>query len=294
MSVQAYRGIEGLDDGVSSIGKAARVLRVLAGSGRGELGVTEIASAVGLPKSTAHRVLSELAGEGLIGRSGPRYRLGPAWFELQSALSSSEWVQLADKARRPLAGLFERTGATVHLGVLEGTQVLYLEKLTAKGGTAVPTHVGSLMPATCTALGKSLLAFTDSDVVRSIVAKPLPLVSRASVQLPHFLLRQLAEIRESGVAYDREETRPGLFCVAAPVFYEGRAIAAVSLSRVYAQGPAATDARDVRQAAREIADWLSDAEDGRRAAGWTGSALTQGPIRPVPCRQPAMTAIGAN
>ena len=119
---------------LSSIAKAARVLRALALAGDGDAGVTTLASLACLPKSTAHRVLSELVCEGLVSHTEQqRYRLGRGWFELQSALSRSEWVRLADQARRPLAALFERTGATVHFGVLEGDMVLYLEKLTAKG-----------------------------------------------------------------------------------------------------------------------------------------------------------------
>jgi DNA-binding IclR family transcriptional regulator len=242
---------------LSSIAKAARVLRALALAGDGDAGVTTLASLACLPKSTAHRVLSELVCEGLVSHTEQqRYRLGRGWFELQSALSRSEWVRLADQARRPLAALFERTGATVHFGVLEGDMVLYLEKLTAKGGTAVPTRVGSHLPATCTALGKALLAHADPASVHSILSKPLPVTSRRSVTQPHLLQRQLAEVRTTGTAYDAEESQPGVFCVAAPVFQGRQVVAAVSVTRVNALGLAPGDPAEVRQAARKIAEWL--------------------------------------
>jgi DNA-binding IclR family transcriptional regulator len=248
--------VDGNGDSLSSIAKAARVLRALAqGEGR-ELGVTDVAERVALPKSTTHRVLSELMAEGLVGRSGLRYCLGPAWFALQSALGSSEWVQLSERARQPLAQLFEQTGATVHLAVLDGEQVLYLEKLTAKGGTAIPTRVGVHMPATCTALGKSLLAFAPPALVHSVLVKPLPVASRLSIQLPRLLATQLAEIRHRGLAFDVEECQPGLYCVAAPVIRDGRVIAAVSLSRVNVRSLTPTDGLVVQRAAHQVADWL--------------------------------------
>lgn len=254
--VEEGRKAGDVDESLSSIAKAARVLRALALAGNGDAGVTELAVSAGLPKSTTHRVLSELIGEGLVGRTGHRYRLGPGWFDLQEALGSSEWLQLVEHARRPLATLFERTGATVHFGVLDGDQVLYLEKLTAKGGTTVPTRVGGRMPATCTALGKSLLAFAGRDQLRSILVKPLPMASRASIRLPRLLLGQLDATRRTGVAFDYEESQPGVFCVAAPVFHQGKALGAVSLTRVAARNLAPGDEAEVRRAAKQIAEWL--------------------------------------
>ncbi|UIX29159.1 IclR family transcriptional regulator [Streptomyces sp. GQFP] len=245
-------------ENVSSIAKAARVLRALATAGVGELGVTRIALSAELPKSTTHRVLAELIGEGLVAHSGSRYRLGPGWFALQEALSSSEWLQMVERARIPLAELFERTKATVHLGVLDGDRVLYLEKLTASGGTSVPTRVGAHMPASCTAVGKVLLAHSPPDVVRALAAKPLPVLARRSIVTPRLLLAQLEEIRKSGVAYDMEESQAGVFCVAAPVFRAGRAVAAVSVTRVGSRGLTAPDPAEARSAAKQISRWIDD------------------------------------
>lgn len=246
------------DEAVSAIAKAARVLRSLASADGGGLGLVEMATEVDLPKSTTHRVLAELMTEGLVGRQGLRYRLGPSWFALQTALASSEWVQLADRAREPLASLFGRADATVHLAVLDGSNVRYLEKLTGRGGCSVPTRVGSVMPATCTAVGKSLLAFAGDDVVEPLIGRPLPMTSTRSIRSPERLLRQLGATRATGIAYDLEESRPGLFCVAAPVLRSGRAIAAVSVSRINGRGPSATDEAHVRRAADEIAEWLDE------------------------------------
>lgn len=242
---------------VSSIAKAARVLRALASLGGRDTGVTQIAVASELPKSTTHRILSELINEGLVAHIGPKYQFGPGWFLLQGVLSSSSWMSLVAQAQTPLARLFERTGATVHLAVLHDDQVLYLEKLTASGGTAVPTRVGSRMPATCTAVGKALLAH-NTEMLRYVLAKPLPVSARGSITAPGLLLRQLDKIRRDGAAYENEESHAGVHCVAAPIFQDERVVAAVSVTRVGGQGLEPTDADRVRRTAFEIGCWLED------------------------------------
>jgi len=244
------------DDNSSSIAKAVRVLRSLALAGDRADGVTHIAELAKLPKSTTHRVLAVLIEEGLVSRSDQRYRLGPGWFELQSALSSSEWHRIVRQAKKPLASLFEATEATVHFAVLDGGDVLYLEKLTGRHGTVVPTRVGERKPALCTALGKSLVAHADAASVHSLLSKPLPMVSRRSITSPQIILKQLNEIRRVGVAYDFEEVQPGVFCVAAPVFRSGKAIAAVSVTRVGGTTTTRGDAAAVHRAATEISRWV--------------------------------------
>ena len=250
--------------GPSSIAKAARLLRALARAEGGEAGVTELALASGLPKSTVHRVLFELIQEDMVARFGSRsrYRLGAGWHALQVTRHASDWGGLLDAARGPLEQAFEASGASVHLAVLESSEVLCLEKLTGRGGTRVPTRVGSRMPATCTALGKALLAHSEVPIVRSVLSKALPRCSARSIVVPRVLLNQLAEVRKHGVAYAFEELQPGLFCVAAPVIMEGRPVAAVSLTRVSLtrvglRSYMVSDREHAARAAHEIAFALS-------------------------------------
>lgn len=245
-----------IDDSPSSIAKAVRVLRSLALAGNSADGVTHIAELANLPKSTTHRVLAVLIEEGLVSRSDQRYRLGPGWFELQSALSSAEWHRIVAQAKKPLASLFETTEATVHFAVLDGDDVLYLEKLTGRHGTVVSTRVGERKPALCTALGKSLVAHADAATVHSLLSKPLPAVSVRSIRSRGILLKQLNDIRRVGLAYDLEEVQPGVVCVAAPVFRSGKAIAAVSVTRVGGTPTSRGDAVAVRRAASEITRWI--------------------------------------
>lgn len=243
-------------DVVSSVAKAVRLLRALAAIDGEDAGISELALRTGLPKSTTHRVLAELIQEDLAARNGKRYRLGRGWFALQSALSSSEYGRLTEAARRPLADLFETRRACVHLGVLLGSEVLYLEKLTAPGGTRVPTRVGGKMPATCTALGKAMLAHSDMATIRSVLSARPAMRSARSIVVPQLLFDQFTGIRKSGFAYDLEESQPGVFCVAAPVIVSSEVVAAVSLTRMDSDKTLSTDATYVRRAAQKIADAL--------------------------------------
>jgi DNA-binding IclR family transcriptional regulator len=240
---------------VSSVAKAVRLLKALATFGE-DAGISELALSTGLPKSTTHRVLAELIQEDLAARHGNRYRLGRGWFALQSALSSSEYGRLIDAAKRPMAELFEARRASVHLGVLDGNDVLYLEKLTAPGGTRVPTRVGGRMPATCTALGKALLAHSDVARVRSVLASGPAMRSARSIVVPRLLFDQFTEIRRCGLAYDLEESQAGVFCIAVPVLVSSEVVAAISLTRLDSEKSLSADVSYVRHAAQKIADSL--------------------------------------
>jgi len=246
-------------DNLSSIAKAARVLRALAITSYSDARVTDLAALAALPKSTTHRILAELIGQGLVSRAGQRYRLDSAWFAVQSASASSKLRWLVEQARRPLISLHERTGATVHLAVLDGEGVLYLEKVAdgsepcARAGAGAQAH----LPATCTAVGKALLAYADAATVRSIMSRPLPRLCGRSIVLPRLLNDQLREVRRTGLACDLEEALPGVSCVAAPVFRNREAIAAVSVARAGAGAPAPAHATEVRRAALGIAAQLT-------------------------------------
>jgi DNA-binding IclR family transcriptional regulator len=162
---------------------------------------------------------------------------------------------LVEVAKKPLDELFEATGATVHLGVLDAGEVLYLDKLTARGGTRVPSRVGSRNPPTCTALGKAMLAHSAS-LVRSLLLKELPKQAPRSIAAPQLLLEQLSRTRSEGLAFDFEESRPGISCVASPILYGGRAVGAVSLTRVD-HDISILDGMSTRRTASQIAAGLS-------------------------------------
>jgi DNA-binding IclR family transcriptional regulator len=251
--------IGGRRDPSSSVGKALRLLRALAVTEGAEAGVSELAAKTALPKSTAHRVLAELILEGFVSHSGNRYRLGPGWYALQWKQTTSEWTEVISEAQRPLSELFEATGATVHLAVLDHGEVLYLEKLMAGGGTRICTRVGARMPPTCTALGKVLLAHSDEHVIQTALSKTLPRRSPRSIVAPGLLRKQLDDIRTTGVAFDYEESQIGVFCVAAAVIRDQRPVVAVSVARPGTPAWLERDAALTADAARKLAARLTHA-----------------------------------
>jgi IclR family acetate operon transcriptional repressor len=238
---------------LSSASKALAVLEVVAQSPGGVIGVSALAAEVHLPRSTIHRILKDLEDHGFVGRHGSKYRVGNRFFKLTEAVRWSEYGELRDLADDALSWLFDRTASTVNLAVLDGADVLYIEKITGPGGCRVPSRVGGRFPATCTALGKAILAFSDPDAVAGCVRAPLPHMTPYSIVVPRLLAEELVRIRRRGIAHDLEEATPGIACTAAPILVRGIPVAAISVS--VPTGAVATAGGDalVRQAAERIA-----------------------------------------
>lgn len=214
----------------SSASKVLAMLEAVTRSHDSTFGVTEVAADIGVPKSTAHRLLKTLEDHGFVGRSGARYRVGGTFFELVEAARWAEFGELREASPRPLNWLFERADAiAVHIAVLSGPDVLYLDKVTKPAGTRLPSRVGGRFPASCTALGKALLAFGPGSDVQRIIAKPMVRATPYSVVQRRQFVEQLVAARGVGYAVEREESCHGTICVAAPVMQKGRAVAAVSL-----------------------------------------------------------------
>ncbi|GAA4936839.1 DNA-binding IclR family transcriptional regulator [Nonomuraea thailandensis] len=193
------------------------------------LGVTEIARRTNLPPSTVHRLAADLVSCGLLERHGTGVRLGLRLFELGQRVPRRR--VLREAALPYMADLREATGHTVHLAVLEGREVVYLEILEAPGGPNLPSAVGGRLPAAATGVGKAILAFSPADVLDTVLAAGLPRLTAHTLTMPGLLSRQLETVRDHGVAYDREESRIGVLCAAAPILNEDSiAIAAISAS----------------------------------------------------------------
>ncbi|WP_416978944.1 IclR family transcriptional regulator [Streptomyces sp. T028] len=215
---------------LSSVHKALALLNSLAGL-ESKAGLTELARRVGIPKPTAYRLLAVLAEAGIVERRGTDYLLGLRMFELGAAASRPKSVNLRERALPYLEDLYELTHETVSLAVLDGPEVLYVEKIHGHRSMPTPSHVGGRLPATCVALGKVMMAYANPGLVREIVSGPLPRMTRYSVSQPGRLLAELRKIRDAKVAYDIEEAQVGLTCVAAPIFDSGhRVAAAISMS----------------------------------------------------------------
>ena len=226
-----------------------------------ELGVSELARRAGVPKSTAFRLLVHLEESGYLERVDRSYRLGWRLFELGNDVAACRPNGLRDIAMPHLVDLHSATSHTVHLAVLEGHDVVYLEKVHGARSVDTPAAVGKRRAASLTAVGKALLAFSGADIIREVLSQPLPVATQYSITQPGRLLEQLRTTRRLHIAHDREESTLGLTCVASPVIVNGRAVAAVSVATGTCQPPTQQTTLLVRRAAAQIASALPNQLD---------------------------------
>lgn len=180
------------------------------------LPLDRIARATGLPRSTAHRILDQLVRLQWLDHCSAGYGLGRRAQQLGGG--SAHHDELRAAASPYLHDLLLRTGAVIHLGVLEGPQVRYLDKLGGRFARTVPSRVGGTAPAHCTALGKAMLAWLPAEDVDELVGDQLAPRTAASIGGLGELHAELVRIRSrGGVAQERGEFDPAIACVAAAV-----------------------------------------------------------------------------
>ena len=214
--------------GTSTMARAAAILDAFEPESD-TLGVSELARRTGLAKSTVHRAAAELVRLGWLERHGTEFRLGLRLFELgqlvprQRALKSAALPFMED--------LREATNNNVHLAVLQGVEVVYLEILRVRDAQRLPSRVGGRMPAHATGVGKAILAFSAPEVVSARVDAGLPRRTAYTIVMPGALVRELQTVRQSGIDYDRQESAVGVVCAAAPVLGpDGHAVAGLSVT----------------------------------------------------------------
>jgi DNA-binding IclR family transcriptional regulator len=250
---------------------------------RPEWGVSEVAEAVGMPRSSAHALLSSLAETGLLQcRARGRYRVGWRVLELGETLRGSANVRTI--AYPVLEQLVDEYGETSHLAVMERSRVLYIDKIIGTHMvTVVGARVGAQLEPHCSAVGKVLLAPRHADEVRRIVGDSPRRFTATTITDVEALLAELVEVRQAGMGYDAGEAIADVHCVAAPVRDEmGAVVAAVSVSvpvNRFAKSRAEFGTA-VRTAAGEISARLAAAGDLPPPP--TLDDPTNGAVRPRP------------
>ena len=197
----------------------------------GPMRFTDILSLSDQPRGTLHRQLSHLVEEGLleIDRDG-RYLIGIRLLNLASrSWARSEFRAVAEPHLRRLQ---ELTGETVHLGVLRGSEVIYLDKVEGRQSVRMYSQIGNASPAYCTGVGKAALsALDDLDLAGRIANLEFRPYTEHTHRRPAGLLADIVEIRARGYAFDHEEHESGICCVAAPIRSEdGGMLAGVSVT----------------------------------------------------------------
>ncbi|MGH3632465.1 MAG: IclR family transcriptional regulator [Sciscionella sp.] len=212
----------------SVLDRVMAVLTAFDGSS-GPLGTSELARRSGLAKSTVHRLIGELVAHGLLERRGDGVVPGLRLFELGERVPRQYDLRAA--ALPYMADLRAATRQTVHLAVLDGTEVVYLEILRSRDAPPLPSRVGGRLPAHATGVGKAILAFSPQPVVDAVLRGELPRVSERTIAGAGLLQRELKSVHSQGIAYDHEESRAGLVCAASPIIAANGAVAgALSVS----------------------------------------------------------------
>lgn len=215
---------------VPAVERAILILRTLATAADG-FPLTDLATTLNLPKSTAHAILSTLNLHHFTERDpGGKWRLGLATFEIGSAYADR--VDFISAFRSVAARLVAECGQTIQLGVLDDREVVYVAKVDGTEPVRLVSHDGARLPAHTTALGKALLAsLPPDDFERLYRRRTLTPRTRYSIVGVETLRAEVDAIRGQGFACDHEETALGLYCVAACVMgRDGKAVAAVSIS----------------------------------------------------------------
>ena len=217
-------------EGLKSLRKAIRVLECFSLQ-EPRLPLTDIAHKVGLPLSTAHRILTTLRTVGIVEQEGDRdlYRLGLKLLELGSMVLAN--MEVHREALPCIEALVRETGETVHLGVFDGSQVVSIEKMDSPHGLASHVTIGKGAPAYCTGVGKALLAFQPEAVVEQVCRLGLTAYTPQTITDPVKLRKDLAQVRALGYAVDNAEHQPDVRCVAAPIRnHSGNVVASLSIS----------------------------------------------------------------
>jgi IclR family KDG regulon transcriptional repressor len=216
-------------DGLSSVRNAARLLKIFL-SREESIGVSDLARRLDLAKSTVHRLLTTLAAEGLIEQvPAGGYRLGIVVFELGEAVRVH--LDLHAAAGPVLAGLREQTGESSQVGVLDGTEVVYVDRLESSQSLRLFTETGRRVPVHCTSSGKILLAhLPDAERDALLARAPLTELTPHTITDPATLRAECAKARRRGWAEAVNEREVGVASVAAPVHdVRGAVVASVSI-----------------------------------------------------------------
>ncbi len=219
------------DNYIKSLRRAVSVLKCFTPE-QPELSGSEVAHKLGIHKTTAHRMLATLAEDGLLDRDGKtgKYMIGPALYAMGSLyLSTTDVVKTAEPVVKVLNDL---SGEVVNIGIRDKQNVIVVMKEESNYPVRFYHHIGSVMPAYASAMGKALLSeLTEAELDSLFPEEKLRPLTRKTVATKTELKLELEEIRKTGVSFDREGVYEGAEGIASVVRdASGKAVAGMSIS----------------------------------------------------------------
>lgn len=219
---------------IQSLDRALNILDLFDENHR-ELKITEISARLGLHKSTVHSLLKTLQMHRYIEQDEHgQYRLGMRLLEKGQLLLQG--FDIREIANGPLRELSAETGQSVHLVVRDGAQGVYIDKVEGTKAAIRYSRIGRRVPLHSSAVGKILAAFMpEAELERMLEGYEYSKHTPHTIGSGPAFREELRIVRETGVAYDREENEPGVRCAAAPVYdHAGHLAAAISISTMAA------------------------------------------------------------
>ncbi len=230
-----------------------------------ELSLNEIQSLLGTNKTTLYRVLSTLVDNKYLQKNGSgKYRLGINVFILGNRVSRED--HLINVSTSFMREVSQKTGLTALLGILDGTDVIIIQKTEPNRLIQMVCHIGGSVPAHCTSQGKVLLAYSPKETLQKIIdARGLQRFTPQTICTTQSLVRELDAVRARGYAVDDAEHEKNIRCVAVPLFNDsGNIEAALSSTGTIMDLPD-------EDAIRNIAEILKEAgEKIRFEMGYSG------------------------
>jgi IclR family transcriptional regulator, KDG regulon repressor len=250
---------------LSSVATAIHLLKAFS-EDEVEIGISELARRLSLAKSTVHRLATTLAAEGLLeqDRDSGKYHLGVALFRLGALVRRR--MDVSNEARPYLYALREKINESVHLAILDGTEIMYVYNLESTHAIRMRSDIGVRKPVHCTAEGQAILAFQSSAAIERVVAAGLIQRTPKTITSPEKFIKALGAVRQRGCAIEDEESEPGMVCVAAPIRDDsGAVVAAVGIA-----GPATRLTK--KSITAVMPDVIAAAEQVSARLGYRGSA----------------------
>ncbi|MGG1661979.1 IclR family transcriptional regulator [Brevibacillus sp. NRS-1366] len=214
---------------LSSVTNALRIMRAFTLE-EPEKGIRELAKELALSKSSVQRLVATLSQQGFVVKdpSTQKYRLGVSLLGLSRVVTNH--LEIHRESLPVLEKLVEKVGETAHIGILEGTNVVYLHKVETKRPTSILTDIGKNNPPYCTGCGKAILAYQDSEVIEQVISEGLIPYTDKTITIPSEFRDHLKAIKQNGFAVSMGELNEDAVSIAAPVRdYTGHVFAALSI-----------------------------------------------------------------
>lgn len=202
---------------VQSIDRAVAILDCFSEEKK-ELRLSEISERLGLNKSTVHGIISTLKYHGFISQDEEtqKYKLGIRFVQFGDLVINS--MNIRNAAVPVIDAVCEKIEETVHVAMLDGLDVVWIEKRECTKSIKTSTKIGARLPAYTTADGKIIICYQNKDKIKNYLPKRIPQYTNNTITNKGEFIKKLEEMKKNGYAIDNEEYVEGLKCVAAPIF----------------------------------------------------------------------------